>query len=251
MKLSVCINSVTGELSKTDAMRLAHKLGYSAVEFWEGSGFPIEEYKCVLDETGLTLASMGGGGNLVDANKRNEFVASVKTSLANAKILGAKGLIAIAGQELEGVTREAQKQSMIDGLKEAAKLLAGTGVKMYLEPLNVLVDHKGYFLYRSCEAFEILQEVNSPDVKLLFDIYHQQITEGNLIANITKNIEWIGHFHVAGNPGRGEPYLGEINYREVFCAINEAGYTGYAGLEYWAKRDSIEDSLRRCLEIVG
>ena len=250
MKLSVCLNSVTGQLSRTDAMVLAKKLGYSAVEFWEGSGFPVDEYKKTLEETGLTLASMGGGGNLVDATKRNEFVESVKAALANAKILGAKGMIATTGQELEGVCRDSQKQSIVDGLKEAAKLIAGTGVKLYLEPLNILVDHKGYFLYRSCEAFEIIREVNSPDVKVLFDIYHQQITEGHLISNITNNIDLIGHFHVAGNPGRGEPYLGEINYREVFRAIDEAGYTGYAGLEYWVKQDEMEESLKRCLEIV-
>ena len=119
---------------------------------------------------------------------------------------------------------------------------------LLLEPLNVLVDHKGYFLYRSDEAFEILREVNSPDIKLLFDIYHQQITEGNLIRNIVANIDLIGHFHVAGNPGRNEPYIGEINYVEVFKAADEAGYTGYAGLEFWAKGD-IEESLKNCLAL--
>ena len=250
MKLSVCLNSVTGQMCPTDAMRLSHKLGYSAVEFWEGNNFPTAKYKSAFDETGLTLACMGSGNNLVDANLRPDFIEHVKTALANAKFLGAKGMIATVGQELESVSRNVQKQSIIDGLIEAAKLLAGTGIKLYVEPLNILVNHQGYFLYRSDEAFEILREVNSPDVKLLFDIYHQQITEGNLIANITENIDMIGHFHVAGNPGRGEPYLGEINYVEVFKAIDKAGYTGYAGLEYWPAEDSVEESLKRCLDLV-
>jgi len=234
---------VLGDLPRPDAIRQAAKLGYTAVEFWEGSGFDVAAYKAALDETGMTLACMGGGGNLVDENARVDFVASVKTAIENAKTLGAKGLIAITGQELESVPREAQKQSIIDGLKEAAKLLEGTGLTMYLEPLNILVDHAGYFLYTSAEGFEIVRAVDSPHVKLLYDIYHQQITEGHLIANITNNIDLIGHFHVAGNPGRGEPYFGEINYQEVFKAIKNAGYEGYAGLEYWAKVDSPEDSL--------
>jgi len=247
MKLSVCINSVTGNLSKPDAMRLSKSLGFSAVEFWEGSGFPVDEYKAVLDETGLTLALMGGGRDLINTEARPAFIADVKTAIENAKKLGAKNIIGLAGQELAGVSRRAQYDAMVEGLKEAAKLLEGTGITMCLEPLNVLVNHPGYFLYRSDEAFAITREVNSPHVKILFDVYHQQITEGNLIANITENIDIIGHFHVAGNPGRGEPYLGEINYKEVFKAADEAGYTGFAGLEYWPKKDSPEESLKRVL----
>ena len=248
MKLSVCLNSVTGKMEKTEAMRLAKSIGYSAVEFWEGTGFPIGEYKRTLEEEGLTLACMGFATNLVDPAGRPAFLENVKVSLANAKTLGAKGFIATTGQELPGVSREAQRQSIVDGLKEAAGLMAGSGKFMVLEPLNVLVDHRGYYLYSSREAFQIIREVNCPEIKVLFDIYHQQISEGNLIRNITENIDLIGHFHVAGNPGRGEPYKGEINYGDIFLAADQAGYTGYAGLEYWPAGD-MEESLRRCLEI--
>jgi len=251
MKLSVCINAITGELSRTDAMHLAKKLGYTAVEFWEGGDNPdFKAWKPVLDETGLTVACMGMASGLVDPATRPAFLESAKKSIESAKFLGAKCIIATTGQELEGVSRDAQRQSVIDGLKAAAPLFEGTGLTLVLEPLNILVDHKGYFLYRSDEAFEILREVNCPNIKLLYDIYHQQITEGHLIANIRDNIDLIGHFHLAGNPGRGEPYLGEINYKEVFTAIDAAGYAGYAGLEYWAKVDEMEASLKKCLALV-
>ena len=250
MTLSICLNSVTKSLSKPDAIRLAKKLGYPAVEFWEGANALVEEIKPALSETGLTLACMGGGNTLVDPSTRPQFLEGLKTAIANAQILGAKGLIATTGQELPGVAREAQHQSIVDGLKEAAKLLDGTGLTLNVEPLNVLVNHKGYYLSTSAEAFEIVRKVASPNVKVLFDIYHQQITEGHLIANITANIDLIGHFHVAGNPGRGEPYFGEINYKEVFKAIDAAGYTGYAGLEYWPAVDGMEDSLAKTLELL-
>ena len=249
MKLSVCLNSVTGSLSKVDAIKLSKKLGYPAVEFWEGSNFPVEEIKATLDETGMTLACMGGGSNWVDPATRAATLEGLKASIANAKILGAKGMIATTGQELPGVSREAQHQSIVDGLKEAAKLLEGTDLILNLEPLNVLVNHQGYYLATSAEAFDIVRKVNSPNIKVLYDIYHQQITEGHLIANITANIDLIGHFHVAGNPGRGEPYFGEINYKEVFKAIDAAGYTGYAGLEYWPEVDGMEESMAKILEV--
>ena len=248
MKLSLCVNSATKDFERTEAMRLAAKLGYKAVEFWEGKDFDIDAYKSALSETGLTLACMGFATGLVDSSTRPDFLENLKISLANAKTLGAKGIIATTGQALEGVPREKQRQSIIEGLKEAAKIAAGSGIRIYLEPLNILVDHAGYYLSGSAEAFEIVREVGSPDVKILFDIYHQQISEGNLIANIVGNIDLIGHFHVAGNPGRGEPYLGEINYNEVFAAIDKAGYEGYAGLEFWPK-GNLEKSLKKCLEL--
>ena len=249
MKLSLCANSVTKDLSRTDAMKLAKKLSYSAVEFWEGKDFDLDAYKSTLEETKLTLACMGFATGLVDPVTRDDFVESVKNSLENCKKLGAKCMIATTGQALEGVPREKQHDSIVEGLKEGAKILAGTDVVMVLEPLNILVNHAGYYLYSSAEAFDIVKKVNSPNVKVLYDIYHQQITEGQLIANITNNIEWIGHFHAAGNPGRGEPYFGEINYKEVFAAIDKTGFKGYVGLEYWPAVDSAEESLKKCLEM--
>lgn len=250
MKLSLCLNSATGSLERTEAMKLAKKLGYTAVEFWEGKDFDLAAYKSALTETKLTLACMGFGSNLVDPGSRAEFLDNIKTSLDNALKLGAKGIIVTTGQEIEAVPRDKQHQSIIDGLKEGSKIIADSGIQLLLEPLNTLINHPGYFLYSSLEAFDIIREVNSPNVKLLFDIYHQQVSEGNLIANICDNIDLIGHFHAAGNPGRGEPYLGEINYKEVFAAIDNSGYTAYVGLEFWPKED-FETSLKKCLELYG
>ena len=250
MKLSLCVNAATKDFTRPEAIRLAKKLGYPAVEFWEGKDFDTEAYREALVETELTLACMGSASGLVDPGTRPQFLEDVKISLANAQKLDAKGIIVLTGQELEGVPREVQQESVIEGLKEAADIVAGTGICIYLEPLNVLVDHAGYYLHQSAQAFEIVRKVNSPSVKILFDIYHQQISEGNLIRNITDNIDLIGHFHVAGNPGRGEPYSGEINYKDIFAAIKKAGYKGYAGLEFWPAGD-MEESLKKCLALYG
>jgi len=229
-------------------MKLGKSLGYTAIEFWEGKDFDVDAYKTTLREENLTLACMGMYSPLVDPLTRPEALTNFKICLENAKKLDAKAMIATTGQALEGVPRQKQHDSIVEGLKEAANLLEGTEITMVLEPLNILVNHKGYYLYKSNEAFEIIREVGSPNVKILFDIYHQQISEGNLIANICDNIDLIGHFHIAGNPGRCEPYLGEINYAEIFSAIDAVGYEGYVGLEYWPKGDA-EESLKKCIEL--
>ena len=118
-------------------------------------------------------------------------------------------------------------------------MLEAAGVTLVIEPLNELVNHAGYYLVRSDEAFEIIDEVGSDHVKVVFDIYHQQISEGHLIHNITTNIDKIAHFHAAGNPGRHELSHGEINYPKIFDAIRQTNYAGYIGLEYWPLLDPV------------
>lgn len=134
---------------------------------------------------------------------------------------------------MPGTLRETQVQSLVEGLKESAKLLAGTDIILAIEPLNTYYDHQGYFLYSSEEAVEILKAVNSPNVKMLFDIYHQQIMEGNLVNNIKKYIHSIAHFHIADVPGRHEIGSGEINYPNVLNAIKETDYKGCVGIEFF------------------
>jgi hydroxypyruvate isomerase len=117
-------------------------------------------------------------------------------------------------------------------LKHVAPLFEDAGVTLVVEPLNILSNHMGYYLSSSYEAFEICNVVGSPRVKVLYDIYHQQISEGNLIPTIRKYFDLIGHLHVADVPGRHEPGTGEINYKNVFKAISDLGYDKYVGLEY-------------------
>lgn len=137
----------------------------------------------------------------------------------------------------------------MEGLKACVPYLEESGITLVVEPLNVRVDHAGYYLYSSDEAAGIMREVGSPYVKMLFDIYHQQITEGDLIRRIREYIPYIGHFHAAGNPGRHELYDGEIDYRKVFAAIGETGYDGYIGLEYFPE-DEVEKGLAFAKQIM-
>jgi hydroxypyruvate isomerase len=250
MKISLCTDMFYwGEPTHKLLPKLA-EAGCEAFEFWGYEGKDLAAIAAAMDATGMKLAGfLKKHNNLVDAGERGNYIAGLEESLTVAERLNCKTVITTVGQRIDGVSEEAQLESIVEGLKQAAPLTEAAGVTLVLEPLNQL-NHPGYFLSRSDIAFQIINEVNSPSVKLLYDIYHQQITEGNLIATITANIKSIGHFHVADVPGRHDPGSGEINYINVVSKIAEAGYGGYIGLEYAPLCEQIE-SFRRVVKFLA
>lgn len=249
MHYSVCVSAVFNRLPMEEAIARVREAGLDTYEFWGWWDRDIAAVKRAQQEHQLHLAAMCTRMiPLNDPERRDEFLHGLKETLDVAKQLSCRTLIAQVGQDRPECGREEQIQSIVDGLKACVPLLEEAGVVLTIEPLNTLVDHKGYFLARSDEAFAIVRKVNSPYVKVLFDIYHQQITEGNLIPNIMENAAWIGHVHMAGHPGRHEPFgRNEIHYPSVLHALKEAGYTGAVGLEYFPVMDAME-SLQKLLE---
>ena len=233
-KPSVCNDAVFEGISYDIACSSVKKVGIDAIEFWGWWDRDLEALQKAQQSNELEIAACCTKFiSLVDPLLRDEYLEGLEESIAAAQWLGTKTLISQVGDYIPGVSREEQHTSLVEGLKDAVPMLENAGITLAIEPLNELVDHAGYYLIRSGEAFHIIDEVNSPNVKVIFDIYHQQISEGHLIKNIVPNIEKIGHFHAAGNPGRKELQYGEINYPEVFKAIKETGFTGFSGLEYW------------------
>ena len=145
------------------------------------------------------------------------------------------------GEEALDLLRENPdaRVALLDIMRRAAEFVEKEGITLVIEPLNTKVNHPGYHLSTSEDSFDLIDRIGSKQVKILFDIYHQQITEGDLIRNITENIDKIGHFHAAGNPGRNEITKGEIAYRHVFEAIKALGYDRYVGLEYMVDCDPL------------
>jgi hydroxypyruvate isomerase len=250
MKLSVCIEMIFRELPLLNRIDAVAKSGYRAFEFWSWRSKDIDSILKKKNDYGLAVSSFGVEpmGRIVSPSTRDEFLTGVKESIETACRLECPGLIVTTGNEIENVSRRKQHASIVKSLREAAKIAEKSGITLLLEPLNVLVDHKGYYLYNSLEGFDIINEVNSPNIKLLYDIYHQQVTEGNLINTITKNLSFIGHFHAADVPGRHEPGTGEINYYNVFKQIKKLGYKSFIGLEYTPLKDS-KESLDKVLKI--
>ncbi|MBQ8392965.1 MAG: TIM barrel protein [Clostridia bacterium] len=231
-----------------DAIRSVASLGYDAVELWGWDGIDPDEAKTVLNETGVELISMCTTEfRLNDPIYRDAFLDGLKKTCEFASVLNVKRIITQVGNDT-GDARELQHRSIVEGLTNATPILEKYGITLMIEPLNTLFDHKGYYLSYSAEAFDIIREVGSPFVKVIFDIYHQQITEGNIIPTVISNLPYIAHLHGAGHPGRHELWLGENDYRVIIDAIDKAGYTGAIGLEYFPIENPIE-SLRKAHEI--
>ena len=260
LKFSPCIEVMFTDLEFEDRFAAVKAAGLSHAEFWGWTHRNLEKIAKASKDSGVKISSMCIGSKdegLATSFKQRALLTSESSeilkkvcaeSIEAAKHLGVPSLIITTGNERSDLPREDQRRNLLASLRAVAPLFEASGITAVVEPLNILHDHKGYFLSSGYEAFDIIKEVNSPRIKLLYDIYHQQITEGNLIPNIRANIDLIGHFHVADNPGRNEPGTGEINYKNVFAAIDALDYDGIIGLEY---RPSIDpyDALKNTLAL--
>ncbi|SMG33563.1 TIM barrel protein [Paenibacillus aquistagni] len=232
INISLCIGAYPGK----DALYHLEKIkehGFHGLEYY--SWWQLGDLRAFAKEqerigVGL-IGTCTKHFNLVDPNERELYLTGLQETIEACHVLNIPSIISQTGNDRAGVPREVQRQAMIETLKQCAPLLEKAGVVLELEPLNGLVDHQGHFLQRSDEAASIIDEVGSPCVKIVFDVYHQQITEGNVIRNLRSYIDRIHHFHIADNPGRTEPGTGELNYVNILKAIKDTGYDGYIGLE--------------------
>ena len=251
IKLSPCIEIIFTEVPFLERIDKVSEIGLPAFEFWKWGQKDIAEIRRRKQKYSLEIGAFGVDPmpSMVDKGTVGSFVQAVSSSAKVAHELECRTMIATTGNELKGVPRKQQHENIVACLREAAATVEREKVILVLEPLNVLVDHMGYYLSSSSEGFDIVREVGSENVKLLYDIYHQQVTEGNLISTITKNIDMIGHFHVADVPGRHEPGTGEINYANVLKAVSDTGYEGYVGLEFHPTTKDSGQALKSIIDI--
>jgi len=233
---------LVSKLPVPDALALLTRLGYDGYEMFDwrdpkvmGTFVSLKDKyplscECLVANKGVTAPGCG----LVNPREHEEFLKQTQLAIDAARAVGAKQLVTLTGNEMGGVPRSEQMANAVAALRAAAPMLEKNGMTAIVEVLNTYVDHAGYFLYYVRDGAELIDRVGSPNVKLLFDIYHVQIMEGNLIESIRSNIDRIGHFHVGDVPGRHQPGTGEINYRNVFKAIYDQGdrFRGSVALEY-------------------
>ncbi len=241
-----------GRTPAADGLALLAKLGYDAYEMFDWrDAATLQSFVAAKDKYPLTCATLvsnkgptAAGCGLVNPRERETFQKEMAAAVDAANKMGCKRLVTLTGNELGGLTRAEQMANAVTALRSVTPLLERNGITAVIEVLNTYVNHAGYFLYYVRDAAQLVDRVGSPNVKILFDIYHVQIMEGNLIDNIRSNIERIGHFHIGDVPGRHEPGTGEINYRKVFEAIYQLGerYDGYAALEY-GRQAPLEENL--------
>lgn len=250
MKLCVVIPCFFKNADFCDAIRRVAALGYDTVETYGWKGLDFSAVRQTLEETGVTLLSMCTTEfRLNEPDCRALWLEGLRESCAAARKLGVGKLISQVGKD-SGAPRAEQHRSIAEGLRAGIPILEEYGVTVMIEPLNALVDHKGYYLTSAAEAFEIVRAVDHPQVKVVYDIYHQQVTEGNIIPNIVSNLDCIAHLHGAGHPGRQELQFGENDYKVILAAAEQAGYRGALGLEYRPTLEP-EQSLREALRLYG
>jgi len=235
MRYSACIEWLfaTEEPDVANRIRAAKAAGLDAVEFWRFSNKDVPAVRQALDETGLTLAGIlcEPIAPLGNPEAHSFFLDGVRTSLEAARQLGARAMIAQAGDFQPGVARAAQHAAIVKVLREAARIIEGSGVRLALEPLNDRVDHPGYYLTSTEEGLDIVDEVARPEVKLLYDIYHAAVM-GEEIEVLKGRLDRVVHIHLADTPGRGEPGSGRLDYADRLEWLAEQGYDGLIGLEY-------------------
>lgn len=233
-KFAVNVEMWWKKLPFMDRLRKAANLGFPAVEFWPYANKDIPAVAKLCRELGLRIAQFTAWGfspGMNNPQNEDHFVKTVKEACNIAHQLDCRKMTVVAGNIQKDMTQEAMLAQVIKALKRAAPIAEEHEVMMILEPMNGRVNHPGHCLYGSPDAVRICREVNSPFVKINWDLYHMQITEGDLCGRMREGFDQIGYLQLADHPGRNEPGTGEIHYNRVLKEAYELGYRGYVGLE--------------------
>ncbi len=209
-------------------------LGFPAVECWSLEGKDLDAIADKTAELNIEIAQFTAWGfrpGLNNPKNHAQFFKAIEKSCKVAKKLRCKLMTVVGGDDQPGMSQKQMHQHIVTGLKLAAPVAESHGVVMILEPMNIRVDHKGHSLYGSPPAIEICAEVASPSVKLNWDLYHMQITEGDLCGRLWEGWDQVGYLQLADHPGRNEPGTGEIHYNRVLKEAHDLGYRGFVGLE--------------------
>ncbi len=233
-RLSVCIEMFWRDRPFAERIPLVAGQGYQAFEFWGWDNKDIPAIAAARSASGLAVAAICHvpGNSLIKRGAEAELVQGMVRTAEVAAALDCPTVIVTTGNTIDDERYETSRRRVVRHLRAIGQVAADRGLTLVVEPLNTLVNHHGYWLTRMAEAADIVQEVDSPAVKILMDIYHQQVQEGHIIDNLTAYCAHIGHVHVAGVPGRHELVGGELDYRSIFRALDATGYGGYVGLEY-------------------
>ena len=241
--------------SLRDRMVTAADAGLSSVGFVsEPSRWTAEETRSarkLLDELELRPAIMSGtpswrtgGVSMLDPAQRHDLLREVEASALRACELDVPRLLVMAGTELDGVRRETQSKSLVESCKRCAEIAERYDLSIALEPLNSILDHPEYFLTDCRDGADVIRAVDSPRLRLVFDVYHQQTQRGDLEDALRETIHWISVVHLADAPGRHEPGSGDVDWRGLCALLREQDFDGELSYEYLPAGDPVP-SLRR------
>jgi hydroxypyruvate isomerase len=251
-KLSVMLWTVYEKLPFDQRIEKVAEAGYNAVELVnEYKNFSKEDYvrfRAKKRELHLTVdATSGISHSLCDSSQRDAFLNEVRAKLPVLEELECNKLIVLSGDKVPGQTSQQMHESCIESLKRAADITAAKNVGLLLENIDPEENPK-YFLTSVSEGFEIVRSVRAPNLQFLYDFFHDQIAEGNLLAKLEKNLDLIGVVHIADVPGRHDPGTGEINYPNIFRKLGQLGFNGYVAMEFIPEGETVA-ALRAAREM--
>lgn len=253
MQLSACIEWQFGEAGDdlAERLRAAHAAGLSLAEFHLWRDKNIDGIAAAMADTGVTLTGfcVDPRRSIVDPAERDEMLAAVTDTLTVARRLGSPPLIVASGFRVEGMSEEEHFANAVAVLKDAAALAEAAGVMLVLEPLNTELFATMYLVSTKL-GLDIVEAVNSPNLRLLYDVYHSRVMGEDVREVLAGRAHLVAHVQVAGWPGRNEPGTGDLDYAEVMQALAELGYSGPIGLEYFPTTDSVT-SIARAREALG
>jgi hydroxypyruvate isomerase len=247
-KFAANLTMLFTELPFLQRFAAAANAGFEAVEFLFPYAFAIEDIKRELDTNRLKLVLHNLPAGNWDGGERGiaclpdrvqEFRSGVATAIGYAQALGVGQLNCLAGKAPADVAGEVLHQTFVDNLRFATAELRAAGLRLLIEPINTF-DIPGFYLNRTQQAVDILDEIGADNLYVQYDIYHAQRMEGELGATLKKHLSRIGHIQLADNPGRNEPGTGEINYAWLFKHLDSIGYTGWVGCEYKPTKTTTE-----------
>ncbi len=243
-KFAVNVEMWWRKLPFLDRIRQAAALGFPAVELWPWKKKDIDAIAKLSKEKNIAIAQFTAWGfrpGLNDPKHHKAFVKAIKDGCKIAKQWDCKMMTVVGGDDQPGMTQEQMHQNIIQGLKLAAPIAEDNDVTLILEPMNIRVDHKGHCLYGSPPAIRICDDVDSSHVKINWDLYHMQITEGDLCGRMREGFKSgrLGYLQLADHPGRNEPGTGEIHYNRVLKEAYDADYRYFVGLECRPQKDEV------------
>lgn len=244
-KISCCIDMMFSEFDFYDRIGEVKKYGIDTIEFWKWTNKDVDKVKRLLDGNKMNLSifnidstdeklSYDLSRGILNSGRADEFLSALSESIPVYKKLNASAMIVLIGENAPYC-----EENVLKCLNAAKPICEKENVTLIIEPLND-IDRQGYSMPYAKPVFKLLKKINSPNIKMLYDIYHQNMMGDFSMEDIRENTDLIGHFHVADAPGRHEPGTGNVDYIKILKEISELPYDGYIGLEYRATKSDGE-----------
>ena len=241
MQYSLCIDSIYPKENLEEKLTRIKQAGFNYIEFWDWRDKDFE----VIVNSGLKVTNLSGNRvSSLTLDDKEKVIQEVNISIDAAKKLKCDHIMLLSdilendgSVKINSVSSEKKLLRLYDNLKVLAGTAKERDIKLVIEPLNTLKDHKNYYLDNFQIALELVQLINSEYLKILYDIYHMQIMEGNILETLQKHHQFIGYIHLANVPYRCEPWIGELNYKFILKELSKV-YSGFVGFEFFVKEKS-------------